>query len=97
MQVRKYEIEGKHQQIMYFDKTLLKKLKAYAMETDTPFHKLILSETQEFERMLLTKCEQIDELRMKELEAYKRDREAREIAEQHPLLVPGHEIEPITQ
>ena len=87
--------EGKVQQMMYFDKTLLKKLKAYALETDTPFHKLIEDETNQFVQLLLAKCEKIDELRMKELEAWKKAREEQELVAQHPLEVIGHEVEPI--
>ena len=87
--------EGKVQQMMYFDKTLLKKLKSYALETDTPFHKLIEEETNQFVQLLLAKCEKIDELRMKELEAYKKSKEERDIVEQFPMKVPGHEVDPI--
>ena len=95
--VKSIDMEGKTQQIMYFNKTVLMKLKAYGLETGTPFHKLILDETKKFEDMLLAKCEQIDKLRMAEYESYLREKEARELAEQNPMPVPGHEVEQILQ
>lgn len=90
-------LEGKDQQMMYFDKTLLKKLKAYALETDTTFHKLIEVEYNQFVQALLSKCSQIDQIRMKELEAYQKQQEIQKISEENPLQVPGHPTEQGTE
>lgn len=90
------ELEGKMQQIMYFDKTLLKKLKAYALETDIPFQKLIEPECNQFVQLLLAKCEQIDQIRMKALEEWKKSKEVDMITRENPLEVTGHEVEPIS-
>lgn len=87
--------KGKMQQIFYFDKTMLKKLKAYALETDTPFHKFIDYELIQFEQMLIDKCAEIDKIRMKTYEAMIKAQEEQKIAEEHPLKVVGHEVNPI--
>lgn len=87
--------KGKMQQIFYFDKTMLKKLKAYALETDTPFHKFIDYELTQFEQMLIDKCAEIDKIRMKTYEAMLKAQEEQKLADQHPLIVPGHEVDPI--
>lgn len=93
--VKSVDMEGRVQQIMYINKTVLMKLKAYGIETGTPFHKLIANESKIFDDLLLAKCESIDKLRMEEYESYLREKEARELAEQNPMPVAGHEVDPI--
>lgn len=92
---KSYLDEGKMQQIFYLDEGLLRKLKAYAMETGQTFQELISPEFSNFEQSLILKSTEIDKIRLTALEATKKLIEDQKIAAEHPYKAIGHEVDPI--
>lgn len=89
-------LDGKMvQQNFYMDKLVVNKLKAYALETGTSFYKLIKPEFDAFNQALLAKVSDIDKLRLEALNAEQRRQELQALADQHPLVVSGHEEDPV--
>lgn len=83
------------QQIIQVNKTVLLKLKAYSKETEQPFYQVIKQELEDFDKALLKKAIEVDELRLAALENMKKQKEEAAIVQENPLEVSGHEENPI--
>lgn len=95
--VKELKPAGLTQQVIYLNRTTLMKLKAYALEIDTPFLKLIEPEVQQFTQLLVNKMRQVDEMRMAAFEKERKERQEQALADQFPMKVTGQEVEPITK
>jgi hypothetical protein len=77
------------------NKSVLFKLKAYAVETEQTFEQVVKDDFEAFEQALVKKATQVDEIRFKAIEAEQVRRIEQALADQHPLIVPGHEVDPL--
>jgi len=64
---RKWKDPEKKQHALLFNKTLINKLKAYAVETDQTLEKIMKEPFERFENDLLELSKQIDEIRQNAL------------------------------
>ena len=90
-------IQGKRMIPIHIDESIYREIKVYAAETDQTFQEIIKGEVQTFEQSLLKIVSEIKEMRSKALQEKLRIEEEQRIAAEHPMPVPGHEVEPITQ
>ena len=65
---RKWNDPEKKQQTLLFNKTVLNKLKAYAVETDQSFDDVIKTAKENFDAELLALSHQIDAIRQQALQ-----------------------------
>lgn len=89
----KYKDPEKKLQGYLHNRTLLMKLKAYAIEIDSTYEKLIENEFEAFEQALIKKGHEIDEIRLKAFQDAREEQERQAELVQYPLQVVGHEVE----
>lgn len=87
--------EGKRMIPIYIDEAIYRLVKVYAAETDQSFQQVIKVESESFEQSLLKLADTLREMRRQAEEKRQRQEEEQRIVAEHPLQVPGHEVNPI--
>ena len=89
-------VPGKKMIPFYFDEAIYRTIKVYSALTDQSMQQVLQPIADEIEQSLIKLCGQINEMnRQAELERQRKEEEQRIVAE-HPLQVPGHEVDPIS-
>lgn len=91
----KWTDPDKKQKAFVLNRQVMNTIDSYARETDQSFDDVIKEEFEMFEQLLIKKCSVIEEIRIKAYEASRKAREEQKLAEQSPLIVPGHEVNPL--
>lgn len=92
----KWSDPDKKQKAIMLNRQVYNTIDSYARELDSTFDEVIKDEFTAFEQMLIKKCATIQEMRMVAYEKAKQERENQKLADENPLIVPGHEVEPIS-
>ena len=92
----KWNDPEKKQKAIVLNRQVFNTIDSYAREIDSTFDDVIKDDFSQFEELLIKRCAIIQEMRMTAYEKARKEREAQRIADENPLVVPGHEVEPIT-
>lgn len=89
-------IQGKRMIPIYLEESIYREIKVYGAETDQSFQQVISEQSHEFEQSLIKLVSRIKEMKRKAEEERQKQEEIQRIADENPLPVPGHEVNPIT-
>lgn len=81
---------------LYLDESIHREIMVYAAETGQTIQEIIKPETDECIQAIIKRVSQIKEMRKQAYLKTLREEEEKQLAAENPLIVPGHEVEPIS-
>jgi len=97
VKIRMTAIPGKKMIPVYVDEAIYRTIKVYSALTDQSIQMVCKPLADEYEQSAIKLCITINEMQRKAEQEKQKYEEEQKIAAEHPLLVTGQEIEPITQ
>lgn len=91
----KWNDPEKKQKAIVLNRQVFNTIDSYAREIDSTFDDVIKDDFKQFEELLIQRCATIQDMRMAAYEKARKEREEQKLADEAPLRVSGHEVEPI--
>lgn len=89
-------LTGKKLIPVYVTEAVYREIKVYAAQTDKTIQEVCKIPSEAFEQEAIKLVFQLKEMKKRAEEERIKQEEIQRLADENPLIVPGHEVEPIT-